>query len=401
MDWSPVAVTAVLLCVLTSGCALAPPVNSVDETNDTGEATTDSYTPPEVNETLVQTRVEGLTGVEILNDPEVTYHPASEFPAAVYELPDEVQPVATVFALEPASPPENRTGVAGTVLIGGNVKLYAHENATSAETEVTLAHELYHVIQMYYERVPTLRSGQNTTFDRQITSQAIIEGAATYVMDRYHHRYVSSGPSPLAEQLQRVRTMEHTAMYLLYSPYSYGGRYVAARVDSARQVDRVYDEPPVTTEQLLHNETNATEPPRRLSTHVQPATGSTNWRETRVDTYGELLLRGLLQSELDYDRATEAATGWSTDRLHTFESTESNSTAIVWTVRMDDAANATDLEAALESYATRRGSQMSGTVSVDRVAPETVAVVAGPSGFVESSSLEGTNATVDLQVPAS
>jgi hypothetical protein len=74
------------------------------------------------------------------------------------------------------------------------------------------------------------------------------------------------------------------------------------------------------------------------------------WREVGEDTYGEMLLRVILERNGNA-HAAELARGWRGDRMATLEG--GGETTVVWLIAMSDAASATALAGTYEPILAR------------------------------------------------
>lgn len=274
-----------------------------------------------------------------------------------------------------------------------------------AELEATLAHESVHVVQFNTTRSERLYrgvdpDGERTTDERYVI-RGVLEGAATYVETVYWRRYVREGENPQAA-LDALYRNETRAARLGVAPYRFGGHYVAARVDDPTHLERVYDRPPRTTEQLIHRLPPGSEPPARLA--VRSAGGWEEAREKR-DRFGELFVRVTLATELPESRAAAGADGWGADRRLVFDRGDRRGYA--WALRWDDPANATEFVDTFGTYldrrATREGKRWrddGDAFRVVRVGDETTVVLLGDPGFVRETTVSGSEADVTVRAPA-
>ena len=184
--------------------------------------------------------------------------------------------------------------------------------------------------------------------------------------------------------------------------YYFGGRYLQHRYDSPANVSAVYDDPPESTEQLLHNDTD--DEPAELSV---VANAGPNRTTGQVDVNGELFSRIALGTELNRSQAGAGADGWGTDRLVPVDpEREAGNRSYAWATRWDAPAEADEFERALGEYLASRAERQDGgiyrdgalTFRVERVSPETVVLLAGEEPFVRSASVRGVNESVSVTV---
>lgn len=219
-----------------------------------------------------------------------------------------------------------------------------------------LAHELCHGLQDQYfdlnefflHKVTTLNS------DELLARQAVLEGEATYValiwlLKNLRGRTPSQGVvqatigSQLRLNAETLRTLMKDAAlsqgdlrgaakvdsipaFMILQPnkvYNFGMNLVHhIRKQGWEHVDRLFTDPPVSTEQILHpTKWTAGEIPDRLA---WPAFENEDvfdgWELMHEDTIGELTWR-IIFSEFDMEIAGElAAEGWNGDRFAMFRS---------------------------------------------------------------------------------
>jgi hypothetical protein len=274
------------------------------------------------------------------------------------------------------------------------VNMGVAEDDPAAAVEATLAHEFVHVVQV--ETNFSLTDDELDELQESNVSPGMFadirEGSAEYVADVYAERYLE-GVDLLAERRAAYEAAETNAWKLSRAGYYYGYCHVAARVESPEGLPAVYETPPVTEEQLIHGLTPDEEPPVAL-----PVRAEDGW--DRRGTFGELHLRVALTEHLRESRAADAAAGWGNDTLL------ARGDGYVWLVRTDDAANASDLEAALGDHVDGLASEADpidrpgdATYRVVRVDEETLALVVGDPAFVETvrvSDGDGTTVTVTV-----
>ena len=120
------------------------------------------------------------------------------------------------------------------------------------------------------------------------------------------------------------------------APYVDGIRFVSAvrRIGGWRAVDAVWDDPPASTEQLLHVEKYRAHE-AALSVAIPPA--PQGFTRVEADVYGEAEVRNTFEEWMTPDGARTAASGWGGDRLALFHGPD-GSVALAWRVRFDDAS---------------------------------------------------------------
>lgn len=262
----------------------------------------------------------------------------------------------------------------------------------------TLAHEFTHNIQFARIDGTAVRRAVFYADDhqRRRAAAAIMEGSASYTALRQVLEYTDHGETEVLERVDEYRNASPAGKYV-WAPYHFGREYVAARVDSPAEHWRLYENPPNTTEELIHGLAPGSEPPKPLSVRVDAGTWSVAERETR----GEMFLRVVLAAELPESRAAAGAAGWGNDELLHLEAADG--TGYAWAIRWDSPGEAAEFRdafrAAMNRRADRRGEVWvaNGTaIDLRRVAPETVVVFAGPQSFVTAAGADGGNDSVSV-----
>jgi hypothetical protein len=204
----------------------------------------------------------------------------------------------------------------------GRKKLYAvsADRTLTPTNQLVLAHELRHALQDQYIPIHELLPASLSDFDdRRLALLALLEGDATFVMQRYLTRRLPEGiggglesagltlPSPEMPGTPAVLRDQ------LVLPYTVGlefARAVFARGGWPAMLE-AFARPPDSTEQVLHAEKFfERETPRIVELSYLPAGG----RPIGEGVLGELLTRSLLGEGRD-----AAAAGWGGDIYRAFD----------------------------------------------------------------------------------
>lgn len=260
-------------------------------------------------------------------------------------------------------------------------------NSSAATLETTLAHEYAHAIQHQHGWSYTDVSRSRTT--EPMAVRAYSEGFAEYVEQQYAARY-SAGPVPDTPDRYENRTTHER--YSL-APYFYGRQYFERNVNETGNLSAVAENPPASTEQVLHDTDDTL---RELWVRPQY---SSEWTASEAPL-GELATRVVLRDELPRDRAVAAAEGWGADRLLPIERETGTETGYVWVHRWDAPAEADEFEAAMAAYLDGRRSETDEyEFQLRRLTPETTAVFVSRDGFSDAVSISAdSNESVPITI---
>ena len=190
--------------------------------------------------------------------------------------------------------------------------VYSGTEDPSPAARVTLVHELVHALD---DRA----YGINPTFERYAACEddsfqaalAVVEGSATYFSERYAAEDLTE-----RERSERFREFGPTpdvAPFVLAElrwPYFAGYAFVESLGgDRKALLARYLEDPPTTTEQILHPD-RIGDLPTPLDVPDRSAALGPGWRDLDVADAGESWLLDLLGLRLDSVTAAEAAAGW-------------------------------------------------------------------------------------------
>lgn len=271
----------------------------------------------------------------------------------------------------------------------GNSVTIAPGNLSDGAVELILAHEFVHIVQTEVE-------GYDRLSDRPFgISHAMIEGSAVYVANEYAHDYdVSWGGETPFEVRECIYDSVAESRRTLAGRYLMGGQYFDQRLDGPAELSTAYQNPPRTTEQLIHGLGPAEDPPANLSVTVEDGG---QWIGDTPHLQGELELRSWLSLGLAGDRVDTAASGWGADRLVRFD--DGDETSVAWVLRMDSAADADELADAVADLETDLEQRETTHVRSERLDDETVVVFAGSKSFVPNAEATGEDGNVTVSAP--
>lgn len=207
--------------------------------------------------------------------------------------------------------------------------------------KVTTAHEIVHALQdQHFDLLALDESIEGE--DESFAMTALIEGDATVAMTLYMLEYLD--PMELAQIFEdsmlnagESEVLESAPRYVSESltfPYEAGQAFVEALYQEGgfELVDAAFDDPPTSTEQILHPEkylTDQRDEPRDVSTSDLSQTLGDGWELVTGDTIGEWDIQIMLE-ELNASNASDAAQGWGGSEYAIYQS-ESDALATLTT----------------------------------------------------------------------
>jgi hypothetical protein len=285
------------------------------------------------------------------------------------------------------------TSFTGTAVSGDEVVVSDSQYAGPGDVETALARGFARTVQIREDaRSSVERALSSGSTDAERTVESVVDGAALYVETAYWRRYVGTGESPANESWRRYRTVESPTELYASAPAAFGQRYVAGRVDAPTNLSTVYENPPRTTEAVIHGYAPGAERPVPLSVE---ANGDAWFPISDPDRLGELSVRLVVRTATNDSVAAAAADGWGNDRAIEFAGRTGDGFA--WVLRWDDAENATEFATHFRTYLENRGNRTGGlwvddtgtTFRFVRTSERTTAVLFGDREFVRNATVEG------------
>lgn len=209
--------------------------------------------------------------------------------------------------------------------------MYMASDLGDQEAEATLAHELVHALQDQRWDLGDRSKYRPGDGDRSEAVSGLAEGDATSAMFDVMIAHAAPGSGKTAVDLpddvfaEQIRAgmnegpsakAPHVMRTSLAAPYIYGTLFVHAlrRQGGWLAVNRAWDDPPTTTEQILHvDKWTAHEQPVKVAAPTFATLGA-GWKVSDEDSEGELGLRLALEEWTDPKTAAELSAGWGGDR---------------------------------------------------------------------------------------
>ena len=242
--------------------------------------------------------------------------------------------------------------------------------------EFLVAHELTHALQDQHFGIPTQPEPVvDAHGDRELARRALLEGDATLAGFAYLFRgtpdakliatiehQLHSVPAELARKYPDVPELVRASLAFQYDDgTSFAGRALASGGWAA--VDRVQEDPPESTEQVLHPERyfDRREPPIDIRLGGTGRLERAGWTRIFEDTIGELDIRLLAARAVPAEQAARVAAGWGGDRLRGLA--RGDDLVLVWMTAWDSTPDADEFAAAMplanpEAHVEQRGARV-------------------------------------------
>ncbi len=221
----------------------------------------------------------------------------------------------------------------------------------TAEAQITYAHEFTHAMQDAAFDTGAAHDAAPEEDDAALARLALEEGDATVVM--FQWAFANLAPDELggiaATPLPDMSSIPDWMVQQLEFPYLAGSTWVSGLWASGGwdAVDAAYDQPPASTEQVLHPElyVSGEQPAEVADPDVATLLGS-GWTSVESSTVGEAMLgiwlgaQGVTQADADV-----AAAGWGGDRL-SVASGPNDEWGMAWRIGWDTVAQADEFDEA-------------------------------------------------------
>lgn len=209
--------------------------------------------------------------------------------------------------------------------------------------EATFVHELTHIWQ------PSIVFP--TSFDMDKAHTALIEGDASYMGDYFINstkNQTTAQPEIDQVPLYLITNPVLASLHLIpdaiwslnYFPYDQGKTFVNALYQNGgwKTVNTAYQNPPNTTEQILHPEKYfANETAQKV---YSPALAEDTWTKINTNSYGEYFIQVMLNNWLPETQAQSVSSGWAGDNFTYYE--RGNDYLFTWNIKWDTNCDASD-----------------------------------------------------------
>jgi len=212
-----------------------------------------------------------------------------------------------------------------------NGTMYLAADLHGKEAQATLAHELVHALQDQKWDLRSRSEYKPGKGDETMALAALAEGDATSVMMDFILRDQGRTALDLPEDMLRelmqsgvnmgnVTSVPHILRTTLIAPYVDGVTFIHGlrRKGGWGLVDKAWDRPPTTTEQILHvDKWEANEKALDVTIPTANALGA-GWKREDDDSFGELGFALTFEEWMPGEDGRIAASGWGGDRSAVF-----------------------------------------------------------------------------------
>jgi hypothetical protein len=247
-----------------------------------------------------------------------------------------------------------------------------------------MVHELVHALQDQHFNLSQKILGGPMELDRLLALGALAEGDAESVQRHYDTKGAMSlmplpavkafGEQQIERYLKRKRNFPRAIARPFIFQYFGGMLFVETIKRNAggmKAIDRVWADPPTTTEQVLHPERYLR---RDHPTRITPPRNPGGRKILFSNVLGELGVRIVLEAHLGANFPEAAATGWDGDRILLLDNGEKDP-SIAWLTVWDTEKDASEFAAAARRMLTIRAPK--ADMSVDQEKNLTVALEDG------------------------
>ncbi|MBI4316948.1 MAG: hypothetical protein HY675_00540 [Chloroflexi bacterium] len=204
-----------------------------------------------------------------------------------------------------------------------SMNLIGRGGALTPMDEMVLAHEYVHALQdQHFDIGARLKQEVDEEGEKGLALRALVEGDATvamafYALENFSRETLASVQSASSDAAQSLASIPLALRASMIFPYEQGTSFVVGLFRSGGwpAINGAYDNPPTTSEQIIHPEKyGAGEGARPVELPDITAGLGEDWSLLETDSMGELGWLLYLQNGLNTKQAGEAGAGWGGDR---------------------------------------------------------------------------------------
>jgi hypothetical protein len=196
-----------------------------------------------------------------------------------------------------------------------------------------------------------------STFDGDKARASLTEGDATLMADTFRGEGVSLSVSSMIPEQKNLLAptltlfsntqpeLPDTIDDLNRFPYRYGVEFVKTLYEQGgwKTVEESYQNPPNTTEQVMHPEKYFTQESAQI---VKALSITDDWNLTKTERFGEYFILNMLDNWIPSDNAEAAAEGWDGDNLTFYE--KDDEYLFTWNINWDSTEDAQEFYSAFQ-----------------------------------------------------
>lgn len=338
--------------------------------------------------------VEQSRGLTFKTPPVVTFEDDEQFEAKLLkdfdeQVPDIEEQAVSLHALGLVPADVDLVEVTKSMLGAGVVgfydpeskELYVRGSELTPYVKTVVAHELVHALDDQHFNLDR-KALEDATDETGYAFTVLTEGSAKYVEESYRLSLPSDEQDQVFEEENappdpRLFEIPEALLKMIWAPYAQGPEFVASLVDgtSMSRVDTAFDDPPVSSEQVMTPEKYADgDAPVTVSKPALPSGA----KEVDAGTFGQFMTTLLLAAPTEFEIVdpNPAVENWSGDHYVAYTDADDRECIKVDT-KMDTDSDAAELEKALSDWATQ---QPDAQVQLDGDQVLLTSCVAGGSG---------------------
>ncbi|UCE37975.1 MAG: hypothetical protein JSW00_01685 [Thermoplasmata archaeon] len=338
------------------------------------------YKPPDENDMVTINDVSKIRELDVLQDVPVMYLTEDELRQDIiqslepedYEEMEELRLVMDALFLLDYE--ENLTQIildAYSSQILGFYKpeekeVWLVEGHASIMDRVILSHEFTHALQDQHFNLTAFEKGADSEEDA--AREAVVEGDASLTENIYKDTLSTSEKREYNKEISKIVGssvyIPEMVLRLMYFPYLYGEEFVEEIYDDGGwdEVNKLYYDPPVSTEQIMHIE--------KYHQREEPVSVSFDKNVQGMDLVfeeimGEYTLYVMLVNYISESDAADAAEGWGGDKYYYYKN--DTDYLSVLKITWDTTGEASEFYSIYQDYMDALPTKYQGIINEDRL----------------------------------
>ncbi len=231
----------------------------------------------------------------------------------------------------------------------------------SPAEQLTLAHEIVHALQ---DQAFGLDFDDEDS-EASMARRSLAEGDATLIQKFYIEAgyFDSAEIELLLQELTEASDSDQSDLppVILEQqifPYEQGAEFAQSVYDTGgglAGLDAAWDNPPISTEQIIHPELyQADDIPQIIELPAYTTTVGTDWQFITENTLGEFSISLYLEQQVDQGQSELAAAGWGGDRYAVYWNAETEEVVMVMLGVWDTSDDELEFSRAMVEYASQK-----------------------------------------------